>query len=201
MAISLVKGQKIDLTKTNAGLSKLVVGLGWDPAEVSVKKGFFGGKKKEKADIDCDASALLLNEEGKLTNANNLVCFYNKKSLTGAVTHSGDNMTGDGDGDDEQIFVDLNEVPADVHKILMVVNIYECERRGQDFGMVESAFIRVVNAADQQELVRFNLTENYAGKTALVVGEIYRHNGDWKFSAIGEGMHASHIDHLAAKYK
>jgi tellurium resistance protein TerD len=197
MAISLVKGQKVDLTKGNAGLSKVIVGLGWDPAEV--KGGFFGLKKA--ANVDCDASALLLDGNGKLSGEKDLVCFYNKQSGCGTVVHTGDNITGEGDGDDEQIIVQLDRVPANIEKILCVVNIYECESRRQDFGMIKSAFIRIVNPSNNQELIRFNLTENYAGKTALVVGELYRHNGEWKFNAIGEGTHAPHIDILARQYK
>ncbi|WP_054025141.1 TerD family protein [Bacillus sp. FJAT-28004] len=197
MAISLVKGQKVDLTKGNAGLSKVIVGLGWDPA--AVKGGFFGMKKA--ANVDCDASALLLDANGKLSGEKNLVCFYNKQSGCNSVVHTGDNITGDGDGDDEQIIVQLDRVPADVHKILCVVNIYECESRKQDFGMIKSAFIRIVNPANNQELIRFNLTDDYSGKTALVVGELYRHNGEWKFNAIGEGTHAPHVDILARQYK
>ncbi|OBZ13841.1 MULTISPECIES: TerD family protein [Bacillales] len=197
MAISLVKGQKVDLTKGNAGLSKVIVGLGWDPA--AVKGGFFGMKKA--ANVDCDASALLLDANGKLSGEKNLVCFYNKQSGDGSVVHTGDNITGEGDGDDEQIIVQLDRVPDHIHKILCVVNIYECESRRQDFGMIKSAFIRIVNPANNQELIRFNLTDNYAGKTALVVGELYRHSGEWKFNAIGEGTHAAHVDILARQYQ
>lgn len=197
MGISLVKGQKVDLTKGNAGLTKVIVGLGWDPAEQ--KSGFFGMKKA--ANVDCDASALLLDANGKLSGERNLVCFYNKQSGDGSVIHSGDNITGQGEGDDEQIHVQLDSVPANIHRILCVVNIYECESRKQDFGMIKSAFIRIVNPANNQELVRFNLTENYSGKTALVVGELYRHNGEWKFNAIGEGTHAAHVDILARQYQ
>jgi stress response protein SCP2 len=194
MSISLVKGQKIDLTKGNAGLSKLVVGLGWNPVE---KKGFFSSKK---VDIDCDASALLLDENGKL-QGKNLVCFHNLKSPDGSVVHSGDNRTGEGDGDDEQIHIDLGRLPANIHKVLMVVNIYDCVNRKQDFGMISSAYIRVLNQTNEQELIRFNLTDNYAGKTALIVGEIYRHSGEWKFNAIGEGTNAPHVDILARSYQ
>jgi tellurium resistance protein TerD len=194
MTISLVKGQKVDLTKGNAGLSKLVVGLGWNPVE---KKSFFGSKK---VDIDCDASALLLDENGKL-QGKNLVCFHNLKSPDGSVVHSGDNRTGEGDGDDEQIHIDLGRLPANIHKVLMVVNIYDCVNRKQDFGMIKSAYIRVLNQTNEQELIRFNLTDNYSGKTALVVGEIYRHSGEWKFNAIGEGTNAPHVDILARSYQ
>lgn len=198
MSINLVKGQKIDLTKGNANLTQVVVGLGWDPAVIETK-GFFGTKKTQ-VNIDCDASALLLNEQGKLVKEGNLVCFHNLVSACGSVRHTGDNVTGDGDGDDEQIIVDLTRVPADVHRVLVVVNIYQAEQRKQDFGMIQSAFIRVVNSSSNQELVRFNLTDNYKGMTALITGEIYRHNGDWKFQAIGEGAHAAHINLLAQRY-
>ncbi|WP_042168689.1 TerD family protein [Paenibacillus gorillae] len=197
MTISLVKGQKVDLTKGNAGLSKVIVGLGWDP--VAVKSGFFGMKKA--ANIDCDASALLLDANGRLGGEKSLVCFYNKQSGDGSVYHTGDNITGEGDGDDEQIIVQLDRVPASIHRILVVVNIYECESRRQDFGMIQSAFIRIVNPINNQELIRFNLTDSYAGKTALIVGELYRNNGEWKFNAIGEGAHAAHIDVLARQYQ
>jgi len=198
MTISLVKGQKVDLTKSNAGLKNVTIGLGWDPIEAE-KKGFFG-TKKIKANIDCDASAILLGENGKLLRKQNLVCFHNLESPCGSVRHSGDNLTGEGEGDDEQIEISLNQVPADVHKILACVNIYQCEERGQDFGMIRSAYIRVLNPSNNQELLRFNLTDNYAGMTALIVGELYRHNGEWKFNAIGEGTHAAHINILAQRY-
>ncbi|WP_270165709.1 TerD family protein [Paenibacillus sp. SYP-B4298] len=197
MTISLVKGQKVDLTKGNAGLTKVVVGLGWDPADAG--RSFFGFKKA-KANIDCDASALMLDVHGKLVSDKHLICFYNLKSPCRSVVHTGDNITGDGDGDDEQIIVDLNRVPAEVERILVVVNIYNCEARRQDFGMIQSAFIRVFDPSSNNELVRFNLTDNYAGKTALITGELYRHQGEWKFNAIGEGTHAPHIDILARQY-
>jgi tellurium resistance protein TerD len=199
MSVNLVKGQKIDLTKGSAALTKLVVGLGWDPADVETK-GFFG-KKKGKANVDCDASALLLDANGKLAKKGNLVCFHNLTSECSSVKHSGDNLTGDGDGDDEQIVIDLSKVPSNVEKILIAVNIYQAEERNQDFGMIKSAFIRVLNGNNNQELVKFNLTDNYAGMTALITGEIYRHNGEWKFQAIGEGAHAAHINTLAARYQ
>ncbi|NQX58086.1 TerD family protein [Paenibacillus qinlingensis] len=200
MSINLVKGQKIDLTKGNTGLSKLVVGLGWDPATTE-SKGFFGQKKQTTPEIDCDSSALLLNEFNKLVKDENVVCFHNLASDCESVLHSGDNLTGDGHGDDEQITIDLAKVPSDVHKILVVVNIYEADDRNQHFGMINSAYIRVVNAANNQELIRFNLTDNYSTMTALLTGELYRHNGEWKFNAIGEGAHAAHIDYLAARYQ
>jgi len=198
MSINLVKGQKIDLTKGRSGLTKLTVGLGWDPVETK-SRGLFG-MKKAKADIDCDASALMLNENDKLTKKGNLVCFYNLRSECGSVEHSGDNRTGEGDGDDEQIAIDLSRIPADVHKVLVVVNIYQAEQRKQDFGMIASAYIRVANTQNGEELVRFNLTDNYSGMTALITGEIYRNGSEWKFNAIGQGKQAAHVDILANQY-
>lgn len=198
MTINLVKGQKIDLTKGNAGLSKVVVGLGWDPAVVE-KKGFFGSKKTA-VEIDCDASVILLDANGKLTKEKNVVFFANLQSPDGSVVHSGDNRTGEGDGDDEQISVNLSQVPADVSKIIFVVNIYDCVNRKQDFGLIQSAYIRILNDANKQELVKFSLTDSYAGKTSLIVGEIYRHNGDWKFNAIGEGSTDTTVGQLVKRY-
>ncbi|OPH60443.1 stress protein [Paenibacillus ferrarius] len=198
MTISLVKGQKIDLTKGNAGLSKVVVGLGWDPAVVE-KKGFFG-TKKSTVEIDCDASVIMLDENGRLAKEKNVVFFANLQSPDGSVVHSGDNRTGEGDGDDEQIAVSLNKVPADVSKIVFVVNIYDCVNRKQDFGHIQSAYIRILNDSNNQELVKFNLTENYAGKTSLIVGEMYRNDGEWKFSAIGEASTDTTIGQLVKRY-
>ncbi|TXK84802.1 TerD family protein [Paenibacillus sp. N3.4] len=198
MTISLVKGQKIDLTKGNSGLSKVVVGLGWDPAVVE-KRGFFGMKKKA-AEIDCDASVILLDENGKLRKENNVVYFANLQSSCGSVVHSGDNRTGEGEGDDEQVTVNLAKVPADVDKIVFVVNIYDCVNRKQDFGHVQSAYIRLLNDSNQQELVKFNLTEDYSGKTSLIVAELYRNSGEWKFNAIGEGYTDTSIGQLVRRY-
>lgn len=201
MSINLQKGQKIDLTKSNPGLTQLMVGLGWDPAEQS-RKGkllgrFFGGNVPN---IDCDASVFMLDVNGKLANENNLVCFYNLKSPCGSVKHMGDNLTGAGDGDDEQIFVDLNRVPVNVHRLTFVVNIYECVNRNQDFSMIKNAFIRVLNPSNNQELIKYNLSEGYTGKTTLIAGEVYRHNGEWKFSAVGESTTDPSLSALKARY-
>lgn len=200
MAISLQKGQKIDLTKGNAGLSELVVGLGWDPVEQKSSGflgGLFGGKT---ADFDCDASVLLLDANGKLTRKEHMIYFGNLKSPCGSVAHLGDNRTGGGDGDDEQVVIQLNKVPGDIHKIVFVVNIYDCQKRKQDFGMINNAFIRVVNKANQQEITRYNLTESYAGKTSLIVGEVYRHQGEWKFAALGESTQDVSLGALVGRY-
>ncbi|TKI58173.1 TerD family protein [Brevibacillus antibioticus] len=198
--ISLQKGQKIDLTKGNAGLSKVLVGLGWDPVKKSggLLSGLFGGGGQ--ANIDCDASVIMLNENGKFSKETNLVYFGNKRSGCGSVNHSGDNLTGEGEGDDEQISVELSRVPSDVHKLIFVVNIYDCVSRRQDFGMIGNAYIRIMNPSSRQELCKFNLTENYSGKTSLIVGELYRHSGEWKFAAIGEGTTDTSISQLVRRY-
>ncbi|AFQ43177.1 TerD family protein [Desulfosporosinus meridiei] len=206
MGINLQKGQKIDLTKGNPGLTKIMVGLGWD--EVSKPKsgggilgGLFGGGGGGGAAIDCDASAILLDGQGKLTSKDRLVYFGNLQSGDKSVKHSGDNLTGAGDGDDEQIHVELSSVPGSVDKIVFVVNIYDCIKRKQDFGLIANAFIRVVNPVNGQEFCRYNLTESYAGKTSLVVAEVYRHNNEWKFAAIGEGTNDASLSELIRRYQ
>lgn len=195
MAINLSKGQKIDLTKGNPGLTTLKVGLGWDEIK---KRGFFGSKS---VDIDCDASVLLLNEAGKLGHKKNLVYYGNLKHDSRSVIHQGDNLTGEGDGDDEVIVITLPKVPAEFHRLLFVVNIYDAKSRKLDFGMIENAFIRVVNDSNNVELARYNLSEDYKGKTALYVGEVYRHGGEWKFAAIGQGTNDYSLTDVVNKYK
>ena len=202
--INLQKGQKIDLTKGNPGLSKIMVGLGWDEVAGKAKSGgllgkFLGGGAAQS--IDCDASAILLNDQNKLTSKERLVYFGNLQSADKSVKHSGDNLTGAGEGDDEQIQVDLGNVPSDVHKIVFVVNIYDSVKRKQDFGLIANAFIRVVNPVNEQEFCRFNLTDSYAGKTSLVVAEVYRHNNEWKFAAIGEGTNDESLSVLVRRYQ
>ena len=203
--INLQKGQKIDLTKGNPGLSKILVGLGWDevagkPKSGGLLGGLFGGGSSSAA-IDCDASAILLNDQNKLTSKERLVYFGNLQSADKSVKHTGDNLTGAGEGDDEQIQVDLSKVPSDVQKIVFVVNIYDCMKRKQDFGLISNAFIRVVNPVNGQEFCRFNLTESYAGRTSLVVAEVYRHNNEWKFDAIGEGSNDASLSELVRRYQ
>ena len=182
MSISLQKGQKVSLTKDNAGLSRVVVGLGWD--EVKQKKGLFAPKPQP---IDCDASALLL-VSGKLVDNRDVVYYGNLKHMTGTVQHMGDNLTGAGAGDDEQIIVDLSRVPDQYDKIVIVVTIYQAVQKGQHFDLIENAYIRLVNAANNTEMCKYNLSENYSGMTAMIFGEIYRHGGEWKFNAIGSGF-------------
>lgn len=192
LSINLVKGQKIDLTKGNPGLQKLLIGLGWDPVK---KKGLFGSFKQ---DLDADASVLLLDENDTLTE----IVYYGKlTSKDKSVQHSGDNLTGSGKGDDEQIQVDLKAVSPRINKLVFVVNIYQAHNRKQDFGMVTNAFIRVENSSNGEELARFNLTDDYSGKTALIVGEIYRYGNEWKFAAIGEGTKDGSLDELSRRYR
>jgi stress response protein SCP2 len=200
LAINLQKGQRVDLTKSNPGLSKIIVGLGWDPVQ-SGGGGFFsslfGGGAQN---IDCDASVIMLGENDRLQNNNDVVYFGNLRSRCGSVQHSGDNLTGEGDGDDEQIMVDLSRVPANIQKLVFVVNIYDCVKRKQHFGMIRNAFIRIVNPSNQQALLHYNLTEDYSGRTCLIAGEIYRHANEWKFAAIGSGTNAASLGDIVRSY-
>ncbi|MEH7125382.1 TerD family protein [Bacillus sp. JJ1773] len=201
MAINLQKGQRVDLTKGNPGLSKIVVGLGWDPVQSrggGLLGSLFGGGGG--ANIDCDASVIMLGENDKIRNNSDVIYFGNLKSNDGSVQHTGDNLTGDGDGDDEQILIDLSRVPAQVHKLVFVVNIYDCVKRKQHFGMIQNAFIRIVNSANGQEMIHYNLTDDYSGKTCLVVGEIYRHGADWKFAAVGTGTSSPGLADVVRSY-
>lgn len=201
MAINLQKGQRVDLTKGSPGLSKIMVGLGWDPVQKSGGGGLFGSLfGGGGANIDCDASVLMLGENDKLKNNKDVIYFGNLKSKDGSVQHSGDNLTGDGDGDDEQIMIDLNRIPANIQKLVFIVNIYDCVKRKQHFGMIQNAFIRIVNASNNQEMIHYNLTDDYSDKTCLVVGEIYRHGGDWKFAAVGTGTNAPGLGDVVRSY-
>lgn len=177
MAINLQKGQKIDLTKGNAGLSKLMVGLGWDTNRYS------GGES-----FDLDAAAFLLGENGKVFQDADFVFYNNLRHDSGAVEHLGDNLTGEGDGDDEQLKVDLSKIPQAYHKIVFTVTINDAEVRKQNFGQVSNAFIRIVDEANGQELMRFDLGEDFSIEIAVIFGELYRHNGEWKFNAVGNGF-------------
>lgn len=198
MSISLQKGQKVSLSKDNAGLSRIVVGLGWDEVE-QAKTGFsFFSKKPDP--IDCDASAILL-VNGRLIDKNDVVYFGNLRHNSGTVQHMGDNLTGEGEGDDEQIQIDLAAVPERYDKIVIVVNIYQALKRNQHFGMIRNAFIRLVDMRNNNEMCRYNLTENYSGMTAMIFGEVYRHNGEWKFNAIGQGTGDPGISELCRRYQ
>lgn len=195
MSVRLQKGQKVSLTKENAGLSQVLVGLGWD--EAPQKRGFFNLGKQ--ADIDCDASAVML-KNGKLGGNGDLVYFGNLQHRSGTVQHLGDNLTGAGDGDDEQIIIDLANMPQQYDKIVIVVNIYDAVPRKQHFGMIRNAFIRLIDGRTNQEMCRYNLTEDYSGMTAMIFGEIYRYNGEWKFSAVGQGTNDPSLGDLCRRY-
>lgn len=195
MAINLQKGQKVNLSKDNAGLSRVIVGLGWDEAPRG-RGGFFAPKPQP---IDCDASAIMLIN-GRLVNKGDLIYFGNLRHRSGTVQHMGDNLTGAGDGDDEQIMIELSRVPQEYDKIVVVVNIYQAYKRKQEFGMIKNAYIRIVDGRNNVELCRYNLTENYGGLTAMIFGEIYRHNGEWKFNAIGQGTTDDGLGTLANRF-
>lgn len=176
MAVSLQKGQKVSLTKGNPGLTKVVVGLGWDVNQFDT-----GG------DFDLDASAFLLTDSGRVSGQDDFVFFGNLEHPSGSVKHMGDNLTGAGEGDDEQIRIDLSRVPANITKIAFTVTIYEAERRRQNFGQVNNAFIRIYNEMNGEELLRYDLGEDFSIETAAVFGELYKNGDEWKFNAIGSG--------------
>ncbi|MTI81298.1 MAG: TerD family protein [Firmicutes bacterium] len=176
MVINLQKGQKVDLTKGRAGLNKAMVGLGWDVNQ-------FDG-----TDFDLDASAFLLDANGKVSRETDFVFYNNLKAEEECVVHTGDNLTGEGDGDDEQVIIDFSKVPDRIEKVAIAVTIHEAAARNQNFGLVQNAFARVVNANTNEEILRYDLSEDYSIETALVVCELYRHNGEWKFAAVGSGF-------------
>ncbi|WP_170007087.1 TerD family protein [Bacillus fonticola] len=177
MTINLQKGQKIDLTKTNPGLTKAIIGLGWDINQ-------FDGTQE----FDLDASAFLVGASGSVQQDIDFIFYNNVKHPSGGVEHTGDNRTGKGDGDDEQILLDFTKIPAHVDKVAVAVTIHDAEARHQNFGQVSNAFVRVVDDANSNEILRFDLGEDFSVETAVVVCELYRHNGEWKFNAVGSGF-------------
>ncbi len=176
MAINLSKGQKVDLTKGNAGLQNILVGLGWDV-----------NKYDGTEDFDLDASVFLLDESGKVANDNDFIFYNNPNGAAGSVIHSGDNTTGEGEGDDETIKVTPKSVPAAINKMAFCITIHDAETRKQTFGQVSNAYVRILDADKDEELVRFDLGEDFSVETAVIAGELYRHGGEWKFAAIGAG--------------
>ncbi|KDQ68099.1 TerD family protein [Streptomyces halstedii] len=187
MGVSLAKGGNVSLSKEAPGLSAVLVGLGWDA------RGTTG------ADFDLDASALLLTTAGKVVSDQHFVFYNNLTSPDGSVEHTGDNLTGEGEGDDESIKVNLSAVPAEVDKIVFPVSIHEAVSRGQSFGQVRNAFIRVVNQTGGTEIARYDLSEDASTETAMVFGELYRHGAEWKFRAVGQG-YASGLAGIASDY-
>lgn len=176
MAISLQKGGNVNLSKEAPGMQKMLLGLGWD------------ARATDGTDFDLDASAFLLNAAGKVRGDADFIFYNNTKASDGSVEHTGDNRTGEGEGDDESIIVDLSKVPADVDKIAICVTIHDAEARSQNFGMVSSAYVRCVNQANNTEIAKYDLSEDASVETAMIFGEIYRNSGDWKFKAIGQGF-------------
>ena len=175
MALSLSKGQNLSLSKTDPGLTNILIGLGWD------------ARATDGQDFDLDASVFLLAESGKVRSDADFIFYNQLQSGCGSVVHTGDNRTGEGDGDDESVKVDLVRVPPDVQRIAITVTIHKAEEKRQSFGQVSNAFIRIVNDATGAEVVRYDLSEDYSTETAMVFGEVYRNNGEWKFKAIGQG--------------
>lgn len=176
MAVNLTKGGNVNLSKEAPTMTKAIAGLGWD-ARVTDGQAF-----------DLDASVFLVGADGKVLSDQHFVFFNNAKSPDGSVVHQGDNRTGEGEGDDEQVKISLGTVPADVQKAIFAVTIYEAESRKQNFGMVSNAYIRIVNEDNNAEIARYDLSEDASTETAMVFGELYRHNGEWKFKAVGQGF-------------
>lgn len=187
MALTLQKGGNLSLDKVAPGLVEVLVGLGWDP------------RSTDGQDFDLDASAFLVNASGKVRGESDFIFYNQKESSCKSVIHTGDNRTGEGDGDDESLIVNLPKVPTDVDKIIFVVTIHDADNRRQNFGQVGGAFIRIVNQAGGQELVRFDLAEDAATETAMVFAELYRNNGEWKFRAVGQG-YAGGLKAMCAQY-
>ena len=175
MSVSLTKGGNVSLSKEAPGVAKMAIGLGWDV------------RTTDGADFDLDASAIVCGADGRVLTDQHFVFFNNLKSPDGSIEHTGDNLTGEGEGDDETINVDISIVPAEAQKIVVPVSIYDAESRGQSFGQVTNAFIRVVDAANNVEIARYDLSEDASTETAMVFGELYRNNDEWKFRAVGQG--------------
>ena len=176
MALSLSKGGNLSLSKEAPGMTKVLVGLGWD------------ARSTDGQDFDLDASAFLLKADGKVRADSDFIFYNQLKSVDGSVEHTGDNRTGEGDGDDEQVKIDLTKVAADVKKLVFAVTIHEADSRKQNFGMVSNSFMRVVNNDNGAEIARFDLSEDASTETAMIFGELYRHGAEWKFKAVGQGF-------------
>lgn len=187
MAVSLAKGGNVSLSKEAPGLTSIVVGLGWDP------------RVTDGQAFDLDGSVFLLNTSGRVRNDGDFIFYNNKLGADGSVEHTGDNKTGQGDGDDETVNIDLSKVPADIDKIVVAVTIHEADTRAQNFGQVAKAYIRVLNKDGGAEIARYDLSEDASTDTAMIFGEVYRHGTDWKFRAVGQG-YAGGLAPLARNY-
>lgn len=187
MGISLNKGGNISLSKTDPSLKNIIVGLGWD------------ARPTDGADFDLDASAFMVKEDGKVRSDSDFIFYNQTKSTCGSVEHTGDNRTGEGDGDDESIILILDKVPADIQRIIFTVTIHEADARKQNFGQVSRAYVRIVNKDNSNEVARYDLSEDASIETAMIFGEIYKHSGEWKFKAVGQG-YAGGLAALARQY-
>ena len=187
MSISLSKGGNVSLSKTDPSLKNVIVGLGWD------------ARPTAGADFDLDASAFMVKDDGKVRSDSDFIFYNQMKSSCGSIEHTGDNRTGAGDGDDEAVIVLLDKIPADIQRVVFCVTIHEAEMRKQNFGQVSHAYVRVVNKDSNNEVARFDLSEDASIETAMVFGEIYRHSGEWKFKAVGQG-YAGGLAALAKQY-
>jgi tellurium resistance protein TerD len=187
MSISLNKGGNISLSKTDPSLKNVLVGLGWD------------ARPTDGADFDLDASAFMVKEDGKVRSDSDFIFYNQVRSTCGSVEHTGDNRTGAGDGDDESLVVLLDKVPTDIQRVIFTVTIHDAEVRKQNFGQVSGAFVRIVNKDSNQEVTRYDLSEDASIETAMIFGEIYRHSGEWKFRAVGQG-YAGGLGALARQY-
>ena len=188
MPVCLQKGQKVSITKGNPGLSRVVVGLGWDVNQFDTG-----------ASYDLDTAAFLLTDTGKVSRSEDFIFFGNLNHPSGSVQHMGDNLTGAGDGDDEQIKVDLSRIPESIQRVAFTVTIYDAEERRQNFGQVNNAFIRIFNEGTGEEILRYDLGEDFSIETAAVFGEMYKNAGEWKFNAIGSGYQGG-LAALCANY-
>jgi len=200
MPINLQKGQKISLEKEAPGLNSAMLGLGWDINKKKNSGGFFSKlfSGSQESAFDLDSGCLMINSSGKLDT---IVYYSNLRSPDGSVIHSGDNLTGEGDGDDEKILVDLKKVPEKISKLIFIVNIFQAKQRKQDFSMVENAFIRLVDSRGNNEVARFNLSKNEAGITAMTFAELNREGNEWKMTAIGKGSVAGSLQEMASAYE
>ncbi|MDI1230876.1 MAG: TerD family protein [Methylobacter sp.] len=187
MAISLTKGGNISLSKTDPTLKNLIVGLGWD------------ARPTDGADFDLDASAFLVKEDGKVRSDSDFIFYNQTKSTCGSIEHTGDNRTGEGDGDDESVIMLLDKIPADIQRVVFTVTIHDAELRKQNFGQVSKAYVRVVNKDSSSEVTRYDLSEDASIETAMVFGELYKHGAEWKFKAVGQG-YAGGLAALARQY-
>lgn len=176
MGVSLAKGSNVSLSRVSPRLRSILIGLGWD------------ARSTDGDDFDLDASVFMLNEQGKVRSDDDFIFYNNLLSKCKSVQHQGDNRTGAGDGDDEAIVIDLEKVPSNIQKFAITVTIHEANKRRQNFGQVSDAFMRIVNTDDNSEMARFDLSEDYSTETAMIFGEVYKHNGEWKFKAVGQGF-------------